>query len=184
MLDFAQLAAQCAPAIHANTLAHVVRAESDFNPFAIGVVGAHLKRQPRDKSEAIATAAWLGAHHFNYSVGLAQINQTHFAEYSLTLDTAFEPCRNLQAASGILEACYVQASKRGGTEQTALRDAFSCYYSGNFTTGYKTGYVISVVTGHPRSPKVLAPSETTAATPVPTPVGMDLTSTAHSALVF
>src|ERR1700722_702447 len=109
MLDFAQLATQCAPAIHANTLAHVVRAESDFNPFAIGVVGAHLERQPRNKSEAITTAAWLGSHHFNYSVGLAQINQAHFAEYGLTVDSAFDPCRNLQAAAGILQECYVRA---------------------------------------------------------------------------
>ena len=116
-------------------------------------------------------------------MGLAQINQTHFAEYGLTLDTAFEPCRNLKAASGILEACYVRASKRGGTEQTALRDAFSCYYSGNFTTGYKTGYVINVVTGHSRNPKVVLVSNENVA-PVPAPVGMDLTSTPHSALVF
>jgi type IV secretion system protein VirB1 len=147
VLDFPQLAHQCAPAVHANTLAHVVQVESGYNPYAIGVVGAHLERQPRNRVEAVATADWLAAHHFNYSVGLGQVNQSNFAKYGLTVATAFEPCRNLQAAAAILTDCYLRAYQMRSDEQPALRDAFSCYYSGNFTTGYKVGYVIKVVMG-------------------------------------
>jgi type IV secretion system protein VirB1 len=147
MLDFAVIAQQCAPEIHANTLAHVVQVESDYNPLAIAVVGAHLPRQPRDLREAVATAAWLEAHHYNFSVGLGQVNRSNFARYGLTVTTAFEPCRNLQAAAAILKDCYLRARQTHPDEQTALRDAFSCYYSGNFTTGYKAGYVVRVITG-------------------------------------
>lgn len=147
MLDFAAIAHQCAPEVHANTLAHVVQAESGYNPLAIGVVGAQLPRQPRDLREALATAAWLTAHHYNFSVGLGQVNQSNFARYGLTLETAFDPCRNLQASAAILKDCYLRARQVQTDEQTALRDSFSCYYSGNFTTGYKAGYVVKVVTG-------------------------------------
>jgi type IV secretion system protein VirB1 len=147
MFDFAQLAHQCAPQIHENTLTHVVQAESSFNPYAIGVVGGHLERQPRNKSEALATAVWLQQKGFNYSVGLAQINKSNFAKYGLTLETAFEPCSNLKAAAGILSECYARAYQVRADEQAALRDSLSCYYSGNFTTGYKEGYVIKVVRG-------------------------------------
>jgi type IV secretion system protein VirB1 len=147
MLDFASIAQQCAPEIHANTLAHVVQVESGYNPLAIGVVGAHLPRQPRDLREAVATAAWLEAHHYNFSVGLGQVNRSNFTRYGLTLETAFDPCRNLQAAAAILKDCYLRARQTQTDEQTALRHSFSCYYSGNFTTGYKAGYVVKVVAG-------------------------------------
>ena len=146
MLDFTSLAQVCAPEIHPNTLAHIVRVESDYNPFAIGIVGAHLERQPRNRDEARATTAWLEAHHFNYSVGLGQVNKNNFAKYGLSAETAFEPCRNLQAAAAILKECYQRALQTTVDQQIALRDSFSCYYSGNFLTGYRAGYVIKVVT--------------------------------------
>ena len=162
MLDFAQLAYQCAPQIHKDTLAHLVRAESSFNPYAIGVVGAHLQRQPKNPMEAIATAVWLERRGFNYSVGLAQINKSNFGKYGLTLDTAFEPCQNLRTAASILSDCYTRAYQAHPDVQAALRDSFSCYYSGNFTSGYKTGYVIRVVTGtgnHEHPPSVESAGE-------------------------
>lgn len=138
---------QCAPEIHPNTLAHVVHVESGGNPFAIGVVRAHLVRQPRSESEAIATAEWLERNDFNYSVGLAQVNKRNFAKYGLTPASAFDPCRNLQAAAAILKDCYLRAYRKRPDEQTALKDAFSCYYTGNFVAGYKAGYVAKVVAG-------------------------------------
>lgn len=156
VLDFLALAQQCAPEVHTNTLAHVVQVESGFNPYAIGVVGGHLERQPRNKDEALATARYLADHGYNYSVGLGQVNQANFSKYGLTLEMAFEPCLNLHAASQILSECYQRAYRTHPDEQSALRDAFSCYYAGDFKRGYQSGYVIKVVTGHPGrvSPKV------------------------------
>lgn len=68
------------------------------------------------------------------------------AKYGLDENSAFEVCPNLRAGAGILSECYDRAlPKHGGQEQPALRSALSCYFSGNFSTGYKSGYVRSVV---------------------------------------
>lgn len=58
-IDLPVLASTCAPAVHPVTLSAVVRNESGANPFAIGVVGGRLVRQPRTQAEAEATAAAL-----------------------------------------------------------------------------------------------------------------------------
>lgn len=145
----------------------IVHVESSFNPYAIGVVNGRLDRQPRNKDEAIATAQWLEAKGFNYSVGLAQVNKHNFQKYGLTLETAFEACPNLYAGGEILKECFIRANKRTQNEQAALRDAFSCYYSGNFITGHREGYVLKVVSSNggsgqlrQASPSVVAQSVT------------------------
>lgn len=122
----------------------LISVESSFNPYAIGVVNGSLARQPRNQAEAVATVEALEAGGWNYSVGLAQINKLNFARYGLTRETAFEPCNNLRAMQGILGKCFARASKRAET-QDALRKAFSCYYSGNFQTGFDHGYVGKVL---------------------------------------
>jgi type IV secretion system protein VirB1 len=145
MLDFLVLSQQCAPVVDVRTMAALVRVESGFNPYAIGVVHGRLERQPRNLPEAVATAKYLESNGYNYSVGLSQVNRYNFARYGLTLETAFEPCANLGAGSKILTGCFTSARGRFGTDQNALRAALSCYYSGNYTTGFNQGYVQRVV---------------------------------------
>ncbi|MDQ2733895.1 MAG: lytic transglycosylase domain-containing protein [Pseudomonadota bacterium] len=142
MLDALLLA--CAPLIAPDTAAALISVESRANPYAIGVFAGHLDRQPRNLLEAVATAHALEAAGWNYSVGLAQINKANFARHGLSIETAFDPCSNLRAMQSILGECFGRASVR--TEpQVALRRAFSCYYSGNFQTGFQHGYVQKVV---------------------------------------
>lgn len=136
-MEFLALAQQCAPTVHVQTMRAVVGIESSFNPFAIGVVGGRLKRQPRSLPEAIATAENLQRLGYNFSVGYAQVNRYNFGKYGLTLQSAFDGCRNLRAGSGILQACFRDAKKKFPVEQQALRAAFSCYYSGNFLRGFR-----------------------------------------------
>ncbi|SIT38754.1 Soluble lytic murein transglycosylase-like protein [Paraburkholderia ribeironis] len=135
MVDFNQLAQQCAPSVHPVTMQAIARTESGFNPYAIGVVGGRLARQPRDSEEAVATARALDARGINFSVGLGQVNRFNLARYGLTYVTAFDPCANLCAGSAILYACYQRASAAYGQGQRALRAAISCYYSGDFVGG-------------------------------------------------
>ncbi|CAB3764368.1 lytic transglycosylase [Burkholderia puraquae] len=142
---FAPLARACAPNVDPDTLAALVRTESGFNPYAIGVVGGHLARQPASLDEARATARDLASRGFSYSVGLAQVNERNFAKYGLDEATMFEPCRNLRAGGAILTECFARSSGTGRATQAALRAALSCYYSGNFTTGFSSGYVSRVV---------------------------------------
>ena len=144
MIDLAALVLSCAPLVAQDTAHALIHVESAGNPFAIGVVGGALVRQPVNRAEAVATVTALEAAGWNYSVGLGQINKRNFQRFGLTAATAFEPCANLGAMQGILGECFARASQRQ-PKQAALRDAFSCYYSGNFVTGHQHGYVGKVL---------------------------------------
>lgn len=122
-------------AVPAEVMQHVVQVESAYNPYAIGVVGGHLVRQPESLPEAVATARMLKSRGYNFSLGLAQVNRYNLVKYGLdTYEKAFAACPNLSAGSRILAECH---SRSGGD----WGKAFSCYYSGNFETGFRHGYV-------------------------------------------
>jgi type IV secretion system protein VirB1 len=144
VIDLAALVLSCAPLIAQDTAQALIKVESGGNPFAIGVVGGALVRQPSTLAEAVATVAALEAAGWNYSVGLGQINKRNFPRYGLTPATAFDACANLAAMQAILGDCFARANQRQ-QPQAALRDAFSCYYSGNFVTGHQHGYVNKVL---------------------------------------
>jgi len=144
-IDFITLALQCAPQVASSTLAAIVRTESGFNPYAIGVVRGRLLRQPTSLDEAIATVRALDANGWNYSVGLAQVNRSNWPRLGLKPQNAFDPCRNLAAGAAILQDCFRQARASQADVQQALRQSLSCYASGDFSTGYRTGYVQRVV---------------------------------------
>ena len=128
----------CALEVPANVMHHVVKVESSYNPFAIGVVGGHLARQPRNLPEAIATAEMLEGRGFNFSLGLAQVNRHNLKKYGIpNYRAAFQQCPNLLAGSQILRECHDRSGRQWDK-------AFSCYYSGNFTTGFRHGYVQKV----------------------------------------
>lgn len=122
-------------AVPAEVMQHVVQIESGGNPFAIGVVGGRLERQPRNLGEAAATARMLESKGYDYSLGIAQVNRRNLVRYGLdTFPKAFDGCANLAAGAHILASCYGRSGDDWGK-------AFSCYYSGNFTGGYRDGYV-------------------------------------------
>lgn len=144
---FIALAMACAPQIHPTTAHALVSVESAFNPWAIGVVGGALRRQPNSRAEALATAQQLIADGRNFSVGLGQINVGNFERLGLTTHSAFDPCLNLAAMQSVLTECFHRAvsPQARAPRQDALRRALSCYYSGNFSTGFRHDYVQKVV---------------------------------------
>ena len=130
MLDVHSIVQTCASEIHPQTMLRVIAVESTGNPHAIGVVDGKLEWQPTNRA----------------------VNKKNFAKYGVTLEQAFDPCTNLRVASAILKDCYLRAKGGKATKQDiqrALRDAFSCYYSGNFSAGYRLGYVKKVVSAVP-----------------------------------
>lgn len=139
VLQLSGLLPICAPEVSTETMAAVVQVESGWNPLAIGVVGARLKTPPATLEEAVFFSEQLEELGKTFSVGIAQINRKNLPRLGLTYEQAFEPCTNLQAASKILVSCYARARKQASTEQEALEDALSCYYSGNFERGYQRG---------------------------------------------
>ena len=140
-LTFVALVAACAPQVDIATAHALVAAESGFNTHAIGVVAGSLQRQPRNLAEALATARRLQMDGWNYSVGLAQINARNFERLGLTAQSAFDPCANLGAMQVVLTGCYDRAVRQGSGAQRSLRRALSCYYSGNFVTGFEHVYI-------------------------------------------
>lgn len=124
-------------AVSPTIMQHIVKVESSGNPYAIGVVGGRLQRQPRNLTEAVSTARMLEKKGYNFSLGIAQVNRYNLKKYGLhSYEQAFQICPNLKAGTLILKECYDRAKDWG--------KSFSCYYSGNFVTGYKHGYVQKV----------------------------------------
>ncbi|GAB3383579.1 lytic transglycosylase domain-containing protein [Lysobacter fragariae] len=133
-------------AVPQDVMRHVVRVESSNNPFAIGVVGGRLARQPRNLSEALATVRMLEGRGYNFSVGLAQVNRYNLDKYGLgSYEKAFQACPNLQAGSRILADCHGRSGGNWGK-------SFSCYYAGNFVTGFRQGYVQKVYASMRKDP--------------------------------
>ncbi len=121
-------------AVPKEIMQHVIQVESAKNPYAIGVVGGYLARQPANLDEALTAVDLLRREGYNFSVGLAQVNRYNLLKYGIKNYTeAFDGCKNIIAGSKILRECYERAKDWG--------KAFSCYYSGNFQTGFDHGYV-------------------------------------------
>lgn len=141
-------------AVPAQVMQHVVQVESHGNPYAIGVVGARLLRQPRDLDEALATVHMLDAGNHDYSLGAAQVHRANLESQGLaTYRQAFAPCANVAAGARILANCYARYGRDWGK-------AFSCYYSGNPVTGFRDGYVQKVYAALPHDAGAIAATPT------------------------
>ena len=66
-------------AVSMDVMQHVINVESSSNPYAIGVVGGALVRQPKALDEALATVRMLEEKGYNFSIGLAQVNRYNLA---------------------------------------------------------------------------------------------------------
>lgn len=139
------LAAQCAPGVAPSTLVAVARAESALDPFAIGVNGPKARRpSARSAAEAVATARTLLQAGHDLDLGLVQINVRNLPRLGLTLEAAFDPCRNLAAGARVLREGYARGAARHGPGQAALRVALSYYNTGRAERGFANGYVARV----------------------------------------
>ncbi|MFU0885711.1 lytic transglycosylase domain-containing protein [Kluyvera sichuanensis] len=134
-MDLPPVIDQCGPDVATEVIHRIVSVESSFNPYAIGVVGGRLQRQPKTKDEAVVTAKFLADNGWNFSMGLAQVNRYNLAKYGLNYHSVFEPCANLRAAASIYQECLTRALKTSDYNDARLK-AFSCYYSGNFHRGF------------------------------------------------
>lgn len=133
------LLGQCQNQVEPSVLKRIIDTESSSRPFAIAVVGADSVSQPKTKEDAIQIAKDLEEGGFNFSVGLMQVNKNNFHAHGLTIESAFDSCKNIEAGAAIYSDCYHRAKKKYPSKpnKELLDDAASCYYSGNFLRGYK-----------------------------------------------
>ncbi|HGM7400861.1 TPA: lytic transglycosylase domain-containing protein [Serratia marcescens] len=136
---FIALAMQCAASVHPDTAMDVVRVESGFNPYAIAEIIPKSQRMkdgksvishmPSNKFDALSIVKAIEEKKRRYSVGLMQITSTNFKQFNVDAEKLFDPCTNLSVFEKIITDCYT----RGKT----LKNALSCYYTGNFDAGKK-----------------------------------------------
>lgn len=158
------LAERCAPAVSAQTLSAVALAESGLNPLAIHVNRGRPSTTPTSRAEGIAAAKSLMASGADFDVGLLQINVANLRQLGLSLEDAFDPCRNIAAGADLLRANYSAARVRIPAPQAALHAALSRYNTGDERRGLRNGYVARVI-------KAVAQLEqSTAPGPTPRPV--------------
>ena len=148
----------------------LVRAESGFNRFAIGVNSAeHRSYFPTSQEEAARIARELIGQGHSIDMGLGQINSANLDWLGLTVDTVFDSCTNLRASEKVLRDGYDRARNQGSDPETALHQALSAYNTGTFTRGFSNGYVARVmgediktspVETQAQSPKHSAPENT------------------------
>lgn len=133
--------AQCGSGVDPITTKTVINVESASNPYAIALVNSKEEiKQPKTEEEAVKLANDLERKKIDFSAGLMQINKRNFKTLGLTNESVFNSCNNVEAGTKILKLCYLKAQQadQSKDEQSLIRDAMSCYYSGNFTRGYKS----------------------------------------------
>lgn len=135
-MDFNEIIKVCAPNTDPNVLERIIKVESSLNPYAIGVVGGNLARQPKNKTEAIEMARALHNGGWNFSMGLGQINRYNIDKYNINYETVFDPCTNIRTTAFIYKECLERAMQKFEKDKAMLA-AFSCYYSGNFERGFQ-----------------------------------------------
>lgn len=136
------LIAACAPQVHPQTMAEVIRVESDGDEFAINV--NRSRRQPPRQvtlAGAVAVTRWHIARGYSVDLGLVQLNSRNLPALGLSVEAAFEPCANIAAGARILSDAYRKASVGSQDEQQALLVALSAYNTGSPVRGFLNGYV-------------------------------------------
>jgi type IV secretion system protein VirB1 len=139
------IALSCAPSTAPPTLLAVAKVESGLEPLAIGSPAALRGPVARTRHEANLVARSLIAAGHDVDLGLAQINVRNLPRLGMTIEDAFDPCRNLKAASRILGEGYGRAAASLGPGQSALRVALSLYNTGHPARGFANGYVARVL---------------------------------------
>ena len=159
-----------APSVAPEVMEKIVRAESGFDRFAIGVNGASARSfSPESKEDARRIARKLIAQGHSIDMGLGQINSKNLKWLKLTVESVFESCSNLTAAETVLRDGYDRARDQGSNPHTALHQALSAYNTGTFTRGFSNGYVERVMGRDvtvpsedlPHTVKTTAPADTT-----------------------
>lgn len=139
------LSHQCAPSVAVETLVSLVHTESRFNPYAIGVNAKGVKApHPVDRASATAAARSLIARGYNIDLGLGQINSANLRWLGLSVEDAFDPCRNLAASARVLSSNYLAVAQSSLTTEAAIATAMSMYNTGSRSRGFGNGYVSRV----------------------------------------
>lgn len=132
----------CAPAADPHIIERIIRVESNNNPFAVNINGAHLDYKPKNLQSAVNLAYFYIKRGYSVDLGLMQINSKNLFKLGYGVQDIFNPCLNIAVGANVLAENYRRAIKHFKNKQMALRGALSAYNTGNFTAGYKNAYIM------------------------------------------
>ena len=165
--DFAALAARCAPAVSAQTLAAVARTESAFDPWALHDNTTGLSENPDDSQTALADASAWVARGDSVDIGMMQINSANLPALNMTVASALDPCVSLAGGAEVLRAAFGNGDTSPDA-QVALLLALSRYNTGSPLKGIMNGYALKVMANAGRAP-LSTPSVALSALPAADP---------------
>lgn len=143
---------QCAPDVAPQTIAAIVRVESQGNPLAIHDNTTGRSYRPASRAHAQALLGALLRLGHSVDAGLMQINSVNFPRYRLTPQAVFDPCVNVNVGGQILRGAWTRATRTGFAGQTALWHAVQAYNSGNLRGAPGYANKVWAAAGHRRSP--------------------------------
>jgi type IV secretion system protein VirB1 len=167
-MDIFTLILACTPLLPLDTVAAVIQAESDGNPLAINVNAEDLTLpEPENAQAAAAMARELIEQGINLDLGLMQINTENLLPLNLTAEDVFDPCKNIQAGTALLQENYRRAIEAGYSPgRAAFNAALSAYNTGKFQGKAGQRYVARVYKTSGLSFKAKAPDPFSAPTKV------------------
>jgi type IV secretion system protein VirB1 len=137
---------QCAPAMNRALMSAMVRRESNFNRFAIGMDGKDAPvPQPRTLDEAVNTADGLLKMGKTFSVGLAQIHISNIKAMGIPWAMAFDGCTSLRNGQKIFEHFYAKAISAGFRGDGAVFSALRGYNSGSIYAAVSNKYASAIM---------------------------------------
>ena len=141
MIDLLFIAMCSSPGVSPVTVKRIIEVESGYNEAALHVNGPAAAIKPKSRQQAAKIASKLIGQGGNVDLGLMQINSSNLPRYGLSVEEAFEPCRNIRLGSQILKEHYRRAKQAMGPGHRALKAALSAYNTGNFYSGATNGYL-------------------------------------------
>lgn len=169
MIDLPPQLDQCAPGVLPVLMHALVRAESAWNPYAIGPDdGQSAVAQPKSLKDAVKTAQELLAAGGKFSVGLAQIHASQITARGITWEQAFDACQNLNMGQVILFEYYDKARKEGYAGVDAVWAALRGYNSGSVNKEISDKYARKIFTYMREHPASGAPGKVIKTTPAST----------------
>lgn len=146
MIDLVILAQECAPSVPIKLIHSLVRKESAFKPFAIGMDSKFgVVKQPETLAEALETVKKLKRDGRKFSVGLAQIHVSNVELFNLSWEQAFDPCTNLHTGELILNEFYNKAISFGYKDTSALWAMLRGYNCGNINCSVSNQYASDIL---------------------------------------
>lgn len=129
---------KCGENVNPEMLHAIAKTESGLNPYVIANVTDKTSHYFDSDKEAIYFAENLKRSGKKYSAGLMQIYSENFDKYQVDNSNIFNLCENISTGAKIFKSCYSDSkSKFNVNNNEHLQNAMSCYYSGNFTRGFK-----------------------------------------------